>query len=299
MDLLFALLLDRLAGEPARFHPLVGFGILAEKIEARLNKGRESTPFSRGIFAWLIAVVPVTFIVYQLNHMTGGIWLSVLFGWLAIGWRSLREHGQAVARALASNDLHQARIKTSYLVSRDTSELGETALSKATIESLLENGNDAIIAPIFWLLVLGAPGVVFYRLCNTLDAMWGYHNSRFENFGKFTARVDDLLNYVPARMTALLYVLTGHSQQAWKAWQTQGNHWYSPNAGPVMASGAGALSLRIGGDAVYHGTVKSRIELGFGKQPAVTDIARAIQLVDRSVYLVTAIVIATIVIMNS
>ena len=285
MTLFFSLLLDRIFGEPSRFHPLVGFGHLANKIEAILNTKNHKK--LNGLLAWSLVVLPITLLVYFLDNWLGGIYLGVIFGWLAIGWQSLREHGLAVYDAFNHNDLDKARLKTSYLVSRDTSALDEEALSRATVESLLENGSDAIFAPIFWLLVLGAPGVVLYRLSNTLDAMWGYRNERFEQFGKVSARIDDVLNFIPARITALLYTLCGNSKQALKAWRNQAASWYSPNAGVVMASGAGALDLSLGGTAVYHGKAKQRPKLGYAKQPTQpADIQDAIRLLDRCVYTV-------------
>ncbi len=272
--------IDRLLGEPSHFHPLVAFGNLAEKLEASLNN--TTWLFSRGILAWCLLIIPIVLFVYWLDKLLGGMWLSVMFGWLAIGWNSLRQHGQAVLEALQAGDLEKARIKTSYLVSRDTSELDETALSKATIESILENGSDAIFAPLFWLVIGGAPLVVLYRLANTLDAMWGYRNARYEQFGKFSARVDDVLNFIPARITALLYALSGNSKQAITAWKAQGSQWYSPNAGVVMAAGAGALNLQLGGDAVYHGQAKKRPILGGDKTPKPNNIADALELLSRS-----------------
>ncbi len=288
-----ALLLDYFLGEPSRFHPLVGFGKLSNWLESKVNRGKYL--FLRGVLAWMLAVIPLTLIIYFLDRWIGGLWLGVICGWLAVGWRSLREHGLAVVNAFESNDLEQARLKTSYLVSRDTSELDESALSKATIESLLENGSDAIFAPLFWLVIFGAPGVVFYRLSNTLDAMWGYRNERFEQFGKFTARVDDVLNIIPARLSAALYLLFGNSQLAWQAWKSQGRNWYSPNAGIVMASGAGALNLSLGGDAVYHGTLKRRSKLGYGEVAKPHDIQRALKLIDRSLYGLTSFVIIIVI----
>ena len=275
-----ALLLDYFLGEPSRFHPLVGFGKISNRIESKANKGHYL--FLRGIGAWALAVIPITLIVYYIDHWIGGLWLGVLCGWLAIGWRSLIDHGIAVLKALEKNNLQEARIRTSYLVSRDTSTLDESALSKATIESLLENGSDAIFAPLFWLIVLGPAGVVFYRLSNTLDAMWGYRNNRFEWFGKFTARIDDVLNIIPARITATLYLLFGKSKKAWQAWKTQGKNWYSPNAGIVMASGAGALDLKLGGNAVYQGKLKERLDLGAGNTPKADDIQHTIRLINFS-----------------
>lgn len=287
-----ALFLDQLLGEPSRFHPLVGFGSLANRIELKMNNGRY--PLGSGIIAWLILVLPITLSIYGLDNWLGGWWLGALCGWLAIGWKSLREHGVAVQQALSANNLEAARLKTSYLVSRETSGLEASALSRATIESVLENGSDAVMAPLFWLIIFGAPGVVFYRLTNTLDAMWGYRNKRFERFGKFAARMDDVLNYFPARITALLYLLCGNSKLAWQAWKIQRQNGYSPNAGVVMASGAGALMLRLGGSAVYHGRLKQRPELGVGNSPDLRDIGSALRLVDRGVYVVLVLVCLTV-----
>ncbi len=275
-----ALLLDRLIGEPPRFHPLVGFGKLADGLESRLNR----RSILLGGLAWCLAVLPLTAAVGWLDTLLGGFWMGILCGWLAIGWNSLRQHAQWVAQALEAGDLPQARQKVGWLVSRDTSQLDETAISRACVESVLENGSDAVFAPLFWLIIGGAPAVVLYRLSNTLDAMWGYRTERFERFGKVAARMDDVLNLIPARLTALTYALCGHFPTAMQAWQTQAKHWYSPNAGVVMAAGAGALRLQLGGEAIYHGQAKPRPALGSGATPCAGDIARAIALLDRGVY---------------
>jgi len=281
-----ALLLDALFGEPPlRYHPLILFGKLAGYAEKRLNPARLSPhAFWPGAQAWCLCVLPWVVLVAVLDYWLGGWWLSVLCGWLALGWRSLRQHGVWVLTALQSGDLAEARRKVGWLVSRDTSQMNEKAISCATVESVLENGSDAIFAPLFWLAVAGAPGVVLYRLSNTLDAMWGYRNARFEQFGKWAARVDDVLNYIPARLTALTYALVGFFKTALQTWRWQAGQWYSPNAGVVMASGAGALRVRLGGAAHYHGALKERPALGMGAEPSARDIQRALQLVDRAVY---------------
>ncbi len=281
LSLPLALLLDFLLGEPKRFHPLVGFGNLADKIELHMNQADDA--LWRGVLAWVIVVLPIVALVYLLDQLLGGWWLSVFCGWLAIGWQSLRQHGNWVADALLVGDIETARTKLGWIVSRDTSALGEEEISRGGIESVLENGSDAVFAALFWLAVAGAPGVVLYRLSNTLDAMWGYRNQRFERFGKFAARMDDGLNYIPARMTALTYALAGSFSTALKAWQLQAGQWYSPNAGVVMATGAGALQVVLGGNAVYHGKVKERPTLGIGRTPKAADMQRAIRLLDRGV----------------
>jgi len=287
LSLPISLLIDRLLGEPKRFHPLIGYGVLVDKIEALLNHGSEK--ISKGAIAWLLAVIPITLLVWLIDQLIGGWWMSILCGWLAIGWQSLRQHGGWVEQALTAGNLTEARSKLSWIVSRDTSELDPSAISRGGIESVLENGSDAIFAPLFWLAVGGAPAVVLYRLCNTLDAMWGYRNDRYEQFGKFSARVDDLLNIIPARLTAITYGLAGDFKGAMRAWRAQAGQWYSPNAGVVMAAGAGALGLSLGGNAIYHGQLKSRPTLGNGRPPEAPDLSRALTLIDRSVYIWAAI----------
>jgi adenosylcobinamide-phosphate synthase len=163
--------------------------------------------------------------------------------------------------------------------------LDKEGICKATIESVLENGNDAIFAPLFWYCVAGAPGALFYRLVNTLDAMWGYRNSRYYNFGWCAARMDDLLNWLPARLTVLTYALSGKFTQGIYCWRTQAKDCESPNAGPVMASGAGALNIQLGGAAVYHGEKKEKPVLGQGNIPTLIDIERAIKLIKKALLL--------------
>jgi adenosylcobinamide-phosphate synthase len=144
---------------------------------------------------------------------------------------------------------------------------------------LLENGNDAVFGTLFWFIVAGAPGAVLFRLANTLDAMWGYRTPRFLAFGCVAARIDDVLNWIPARLTALSYALLGNTRLAWRCWRSQAPAWSSPNAGPVMSAGAGALGLALGGAACYDGVVEDRPPLGTGRVATASDIGRAWRLV--------------------
>ncbi len=275
---LLAVILDAVLGEPRRFHPLVGFGNWANWLEQRLNTGRRW----RGVLAVILALLP--FILFAGLLSETGI-IAVVLLYFAIAPRSLSEHAWAVQTALIQDDLEQARQKVSLIVSRDTQNLDAQGVTRATIESVLENGNDAIFAAIFWYLLAGLPGLVLYRLANTLDALWGYRNARFLHFGWAAARLDDALNLIPARLTALSYACVGNFATAVQSWYKQASSWYSPNAGPVMAAGAGALQVILGDSAHYHGQIKNRPILGTGNPPTANDIGRAVALIHRALVL--------------
>ena len=172
-----------------------------------------------------------------------------------------------------------ARQKVGYIVSRQTEHMTAIDVRRATIESVLENGADAVFAPLFWFMLLGPFGALLYRLTNTLDAMWGYKNQRYLYFGWAAARLDDTLNWLPARLTASSYALLGNTPQAIQAWRRHAPLLESPNAGPVMTAGAGALNLNLGGPATYHGKLKDKPWFGGAKQPGDQDILRAIRLI--------------------
>jgi adenosylcobinamide-phosphate synthase len=312
--IVLALVIDQLLGEPRRWHPLVGFGSLADRLERKMNLAagpranttRNVAPERMG---WPYTIFPLT-----LNRQHGLAALAIMCGvpflfalalqiylmlqwwpialigeavvlYLAIGRKSLRAHALAVANALRRKDMIVARLAVSRIVTRDVERADAEAVSAAAVETVLENGSDALFASIFWFAVAGLPGVVLHRTANTLDAMWGYRNARFEEFGWAAARFDDLLNYLPARLTALAYAMCGHLHTALRCWREQAPRWSSPNAGPVMASGAGALQLQLGGPAIYHGKREVRPQLGYGRAPRAEDIRRALGLIDRSLLL--------------
>lgn len=286
-----AVLLDRLFGEVPRGHPLVGFGWLAGRIEGAFNRpsGAHHARRFAGIVAVLILVgLPAVLLGTTVQHPLA----QALVLYFTLGWRSLGEHAGAVQAPLDVGDLPTARKAVARMVSRDCAQLDAGEVAAATVESVLENGNDAVFGALFWFAVAGAPGALAYRLANTLDAMWGYRNERFARFGWAAARLDDLLNLIPARLTALAYALCGDTRRALDDWRTQARAWKSPNAGPVMAAGAGALGVQLGGPARYHGAAQWRPPLGHGRAPTAADIGRARALVDRALALALSILLA-------
>jgi adenosylcobinamide-phosphate synthase len=283
---------DRWFGEPRAAHPLVGFGRLAQWLEARLNTGVRGRLL--GILAWCLAVVPpVVCAAWLVAMLPFALACAVHVGllWFALGARSLDDHIAPIARALALRDLAAARMLTARIVSRETVHADEAALSRAAVESALENGNDAIFGALFWFALAGGPGALAFRLANTLDAMWGYRSPRYLRFGWAAARIDDVLNWIPARLTAASYALLGDTRTAWRCWRSQARSWESPNAGPVMASGAGSLNVLIGGAAVYHGRLEERPTLGAGQPASPAHVAAALMLVQRTTFLWLAVLI--------
>jgi len=292
--MLGALLFDRLLGEPRRFHPLVGFGRFAIWLELRLNNAAHPPLQMRmhGILAWILVITPWVLLAWLASQQPMlQPFIGVVILYFALGLQSLHEHASRIQQALQAGDLALARQRVGDIVSRDTAAMQAEDVARAGVESVLENGNDAVFAALFWFAVAGAPGVLLFRLANTLDAMWAYRTPRFLYFGWAAARLDDVLNFIPARLTALSYALLGHTRLALRCWQQQAHAWDSPNAGPVMASGAGSLNVKLGGTANYHGSAETRPTLGTKQAPQAADIARAMTLVKRGAWLWAALLL--------
>lgn len=288
----FALLLDYVLGEPKKFHPLIGLGRWISWIEKQFNstRNRDFKLKQRiiGVLAWVLCTLPIILPIVLLESLIERFsfyaWFIVqaLGLYLCIGQKSLIQHAIWVYDPLSKLDLPAAKEKVSWIVSRDTEHMDEYQITSATIESVLENGNDAIYGAIFWYAVAGLPGAVLFRIVNTLDAMWGYKKPQYLHFGWMAARVDDVMGYLPARLTALSYMLVGHSAGAWRCWRTQAKHCKSPNGGPVMTAGAGALNIKIGGPAIYHGVWLDKPHMGSGELATHSDIHRACRLLLRT-----------------
>jgi adenosylcobinamide-phosphate synthase len=242
--------------------------------------------------AWSIVIAPwLLLIVLLWQQPVLQPVVGVLILYFTLGMQSLGDHASRIQTALETSDLTLARQRVGDIVSRDTAAMQPEDVTRAAVESVLENGNDAVFAALFWFAVAGAPGVLLYRLANTLDAMWGYRTPRFLYFGWAAARIDDVLNYIPARLTALTYAVLGHTRIALRCWRQQAAAWDSPNAGPVMASGAGSLNVKLGGAANYHGSMEQRPALGTGQSPQAADIRRAMALVTRGTWLWVALLL--------
>ncbi|WP_231295692.1 adenosylcobinamide-phosphate synthase CbiB [Colwellia sp. PAMC 21821] len=300
--LFLALILDKFLGEAKHFHYLVGFGYLANKLEAKFNPTdlHSSVIKTRllGISAWGLLVLPLPIIYfYLLNDLTWywQVLLDAYVLYLCLGLNSLYQHALQIYRPLKSGDLDSARHFTGYIVSRETSALTEQEMSRATVESMLENGHDAVIASLIYYVMGGAPLVILHRFANTLDAMWGYKTSRYQHFGYASARLDDLLGFISGKCCVLLYALQGLARgrfrQAILNALQQGNKYKSHNGGWVMAAGATVLGIKLGGSALYHGKVINSVTLGSGQEVTADDIPKSLRIVSRASLLFLAAVL--------
>lgn len=293
-----AVALDCIFGEPKLYHPLVGFGWLASCIERQFNplhKRALSQQRMIGLLGLFLIITPFIFLGFALSQLPHfGLICHALMLYAALGHKSLHGHARAVSNALFNHDEAAAKLAASYMVSRDSAAIDPVP---ATVESVLENGNDGVFGALFWFLVAGGAGALAFRLINTMDAMWGYKTPRYYYFGWAAARLDDLISYIPARLTAITYALLGNTRVAARCWKQQAPLWDSPNAGPVMASGAGAMHIKLGGAACYQGEWHERPILGQGEPPATKHIEQALTLVRHGVYAwLTMAILASIVI---
>lgn len=272
--------LYRLAG-----HPVGWFARLIDAAERRWNgpERRLGTRRLLGLLTVLLlaGLVGGTAWLVQsllLERLGAFGWVAVaLLAWPAIAQRSLFDHVRAVADALDGEGLPAARAAVGAIVGRDTAALDERDISRAAIESLAESFCDGVTAPAVWLLVLGLPGVWAYKAVNTADSLIGHREERWRAFGWAAARADDLLNLIPARLSALLICLAGGG--GWRILRRDAGNHASPNAGWPEAAMAGALGLRLAGPVAYDGVLHDKPWIGDGaRAPSSLDIRRALRL---------------------
>ncbi|MEU8103191.1 cobalamin biosynthesis protein [Nonomuraea muscovyensis] len=271
-------LLDALIADPRAGHPVALFGRAAAGVERRLYA--DARP--NGVLHVLVCVGGATGIglaAERVRHPVAHAALTAAATWAVLGGTTLAREGAYLAGALEGGDLARARARLPHLCGRDPSALEAPELARATVESLAENTSDAVVAPLFWGALAGVPGLLAYRAINTLDAMVGHRSPRYERFGWAAARLDDVANFVPARITGLLTVAAAPDRRRALAVLARDGHRHpSPNAGRCEAAFAGALDVTLGGVNVYAGRTEHRPEMGDGRKPEVRDIRRAVRL---------------------
>ncbi len=269
---------DALFGDPRRAHPVAGFGRAAAALERVAHRPtRRAGAVYAATLAGAVALGAAA--IERALAPRGRALFRAACLWTALGGRSLAREAHAVADLVAREDLAGARRRIRSLVGRDPEVLDASGLCAAAIESVAENTVDAVVAPLLWAAVAGAPGVLGYRAVNTLDAMVGNRSPRHARFGSAAARADDVLNWPAARLAAGLTVL--FAPAALRTWRRDAAAHPSPNAGQIEAAFAGALGLRLGGPLAYAGRVERRPVLGDGRAPEPLDVARAVSLARR------------------
>ncbi|WP_194474293.1 adenosylcobinamide-phosphate synthase CbiB [Bradyrhizobium sp. CCBAU 51753] len=297
-----AMALDALIGWPnwlfARVgHPVTWLGRLIDAVDGGWNRSSDPPALRRaaGVAGALLVIALAVALGWAVQTVLGSGWVRVIvvgiLAWPLVALRSLHDHVAAVAHPLASGDIAGARAAVSQIVGRDPATLDEAGIARATIESLAENASDGIVAPVFWGALFGLPGIVGYKAINTLDSMIGHRTARHEAFGWAAARIDDVANLIPARLTGVLFVLLAPwSSQAWVCMLRNAKRHRSPNAGWPEAAMAGALGVRLSGPRIYHGSTADEPWLNEGaRDPDAADISAGLKLYRRAMLLLAGV----------
>jgi adenosylcobinamide-phosphate synthase len=291
-------LADQLFGDPRHGHPVAAFGAAAGWLEHRCYADRRAAGLLyTGALVGAAAALGGVLQRLTRHRPAAKVMTTALATWSVLGGRSLSREAATIASQLASGELIAAREQVRHLVGRETAELSVAEVARATVESVAENASDAVVAPLLWGALAGIPGLLGYRAVNTLDATIGHRSARYLRFGWAAARLDDLLNWAPARLAALTAagwapLVGGSAENVIGVVRRDAGQHPSPNAGVVEAAFAGALEVRLGGCNVYRGTVEDRGILGDGRPVRVTDIARASRLA--TAVSVTALIMAVL-----
>jgi adenosylcobinamide-phosphate synthase len=284
--------IDRVFGEPpVRIHPVVGFGWIIKRLESAIYADERRA----GLVMCAAGVGISAGTGLLLNRTLGTRFAATVSVALSVAGKMLADEALHVGSALQRGDLDSARERVVSLVGRSTGDLGETEIARAVVESLAENTIDAVIASLVWASVGGAPAVLAHRAINTLDAMVGHHSPRYEHFGWASARLDDVVNWLPARVGALA-VATVTPSRAGKIWavvRRDAPQHPSPNGGVIEAAYAAALDVQLGGTNRYGDRIEERGVLGDGRTIAVADIERAVAL-SRQIGLLCALILPLI-----
>ena len=283
LGILLGFAADRAFGDPRRFHPVAGFGQAAARLESRwYDDSRAAGTAYATVLVGTATAAGVLVERLTKNRPIAHTLVTAAATWTVLGARSLEREASVMAGLLEEKDIPAARDRLSHLCARDATDLEADELARATVESIAENTSDACVAPLLWGGALGVPGLLGYRAANTLDAMVGYKSAKYLNFGWASARLDDVLNLLPARACAVLTGLAaGRPREVVAVWRQDAPKHPSPNAGPVEAAFAGALDLTLGGTNSYGSYQEDRGTLGDGPTPAVADVRRTAALARR------------------
>lgn len=301
-SVLFAVVLDVIVGDPrSLWHPVMGIGKLIHALERKLYEN-EDTPVIRkrkGILLVILACISVTAFVYSILALAFSVsyWLyfilCVYLLWTGLAGRTLKLEGLNVYHALAQNQLKEARERLSMLVSRQTELMSEDEVIKATVETVSENTSDGIVAPLFFGVLFGPCGMWLYKTVNTMDSMVGYKNERYLDFGWCAAKTDDVLNFIPARLTSWFILFSAPLEgrpfkKAAEVYRRYRNCHESPNAGHPESAAAGVLGISLGGDAIYFGQTVCKPALGeMDQEPEPSDIVKTVRMMERA-YIMSA-----------
>lgn len=301
-SVLFAVVLDVIVGDPrSLWHPVMGIGKLIHALERKLYEN-EDTPAIRkrkGILLVILACITVTAFVYSILALAFSVsyWLyfilCVYLLWTGLAGRTLKLEGLNVYHALAQNQLKEARERLSMLVSRQTELMSEDEVIKATVETVSENTSDGIVAPLFFGVLFGPCGMWLYKTVNTMDSMVGYKNERYLDFGWCAAKTDDVLNFIPARLTSWFILFSAPLEgrpfkKAEEVYRRYRNCHESPNAGHPESAAAGVLGISLGGDAIYFGQTVCKPALGeMDQEPEPSDIVKTVRMMERA-YIMSA-----------
>lgn len=296
--LISGFILDAILGDPEFIpHPVVIIGKLINTLEPKLRNLFPKTPTGEraaGVVLALLSVGVSTIIPLLVILALGkiSIWLKlaleVFWCWQILAMKSLKNEAIWVYEKVISGDLQAARMQVARIVGRDTTNLSMKEIIKACIETVAESTSDGVIAPLFFMAVGGVPFGFFYKATNTLDSMVGYKSDKYRYFGTASAKLDDLLNLIPSRLTALFMVASSkilgfNSENAMAMWRRDGSKHLSPNSGNPESATAGALEIQLGGDAYYFGKRYEKATLGDPlREPEAEDILRAVKLMELS-----------------
>ena len=274
MELTIGFILDLLIGDPNNpFHPVRGIGLLASKLETIFRKLLKNSLKIAGLIVWMITIIltfaityGIIFVCMKINKYLGIIVQGIII-YFCISAKGLVVEGYKVIKYLNEGNIEKSRKQLSYIVGRDTESLDSKGITRAVIETIAENMSDGVIAPILFAGVFGAAGSMAYKAVNTMDSMFGYKNEKYIKFGYFPAKLDDLFNYIPARVTGILIIISSFFlkrdyKNSLKIYKRDRYNHTSPNSAHPEAAMAGALDIQLGGANYYFGKIVEKPVIG-------------------------------------